>query len=108
MNVCITRAKSLLIMVGNPETLMRNDLWNSFIHFCKANGAFCGEPFSLKKLTYEEENLLQDLNNFVAQLTVTESADDLRLPEIEKNEKLKVLEERMAKLQMLMQKVDLR
>ncbi|KAG4069838.1 hypothetical protein HA402_009545 [Bradysia odoriphaga] len=38
-NVMITRAKSLLIVVGNPHLLSQDENWSKFIHFCLRNGA---------------------------------------------------------------------
>ncbi|XP_037051434.1 putative helicase mov-10-B.1 [Bradysia coprophila] len=38
-NVMITRAKSLLIVVGNPHLLSQDKNWSKFIHFCLRNGA---------------------------------------------------------------------
>ena len=58
MNVVLTRAKCLLIIVGNPETLQKDKNWNSFIHFCNDNKACVGERFKLKKMTDEEEKLV--------------------------------------------------
>ncbi|CRK91068.1 CLUMA_CG004756, isoform A [Clunio marinus] len=43
LNVCITRAKSLLILIGNGDTLKQNPLWNSFLQFCEANDGCVGK-----------------------------------------------------------------
>lgn len=42
MNVAITRAKGLLIVIGNADTLEKNDDcdWREFINFCKSKGNF--------------------------------------------------------------------
>ncbi|CAO1441395.1 unnamed protein product, partial [Diamesa tonsa] len=37
LNVALTRAKSLLIVLGNPETLYRNHYWREFIRYCRYN-----------------------------------------------------------------------
>lgn len=42
LNVALTRAKSLLIVMGNPETLYRNHYWREFIRYCSANKAIVG------------------------------------------------------------------
>lgn len=34
-NVAVTRAKSLLIVIGNPNILRHNNSWHAFIDFCK-------------------------------------------------------------------------
>ncbi|CAO1439308.1 unnamed protein product [Diamesa serratosioi] len=42
LNVALTRAKSLLIVMGNPETLYRNHYWREFIRYCSRNNAIVG------------------------------------------------------------------
>ncbi|GAB0097443.1 hypothetical protein DMENIID0001_130800 [Sergentomyia squamirostris] len=37
LNVALTRAQGLLIVVGNMNTLQKDDLWCEFIDFCKEN-----------------------------------------------------------------------
>ncbi|XP_039449832.1 putative helicase MOV-10 [Culex pipiens pallens] len=39
INVSLTRAQALLIVVGDPGTLERIDHWRSFIRYCRENGA---------------------------------------------------------------------
>ncbi|XP_037051435.1 putative helicase mov-10-B.1 [Bradysia coprophila] len=39
-NVMITRAKSLLIVVGNPDLLSQDENWSKFIKFCLRSGCF--------------------------------------------------------------------
>ncbi|XP_055625196.1 putative helicase mov-10-B.1 isoform X2 [Toxorhynchites rutilus septentrionalis] len=39
LNVALTRARALLIVVGNPVTLERNKQWKGFIAYCRDNGA---------------------------------------------------------------------
>ncbi|CAL7951987.1 unnamed protein product [Xylocopa violacea] len=43
-NVAITRAKSLLIIVGNPSVLCKDKHWNTLWKYCKANNACNTEP----------------------------------------------------------------
>lgn len=64
----LTRAKSLLIIVGNPETLQKDALWRKFINFCSQNNAFAGEPFKQKTLTDVEEESVSKLTNAFNQL----------------------------------------
>uniref|UniRef100_A0A672GX04 RNA helicase n=1 Tax=Salarias fasciatus TaxID=181472 RepID=A0A672GX04_SALFA len=40
LNVALTRAKALLIVVGNPDTLQTNEQWKTFIDFCKEKGGY--------------------------------------------------------------------
>ncbi|XP_055628898.1 putative helicase MOV-10 [Toxorhynchites rutilus septentrionalis] len=39
MNVALTRARALLIVVGDPTTLERNTHWKKFIAYCRKNKA---------------------------------------------------------------------
>ncbi|XP_043967053.1 putative helicase mov-10-B.1 [Gambusia affinis] len=41
-NVAVTRAKALLIVVGNPLMLSSDPTWASFIEYCKDEGGYCG------------------------------------------------------------------
>lgn len=43
LNVSLTRAKYLMIVVGNPVTLLQDPCWAKFIGYCRNNGAFTGE-----------------------------------------------------------------
>ncbi|ELU10294.1 hypothetical protein CAPTEDRAFT_119799 [Capitella teleta] len=42
-NVAVTRAKALLIMIGNPIILRHDEHWGSMIEYCLSNGSFLGE-----------------------------------------------------------------
>lgn len=46
-NVAMTRAKELLLVVGNAETLMVDPNWRSFYLFCVRNGAYQGPKIGL-------------------------------------------------------------
>ncbi|XP_024941215.1 putative helicase MOV-10 [Cephus cinctus] len=39
-NVALTRAQALLIVVGNPYLLGKDDNWQSFIGYCRDNGGY--------------------------------------------------------------------
>ncbi|KAM9320258.1 helicase MOV-10 [Gastrophryne carolinensis] len=41
-NVAITRAKALLILVGNPVILSKDPYWSRFLKFCSDKGGSCG------------------------------------------------------------------
>jgi helicase MOV-10 len=43
-NVAITRAKALLIVVGQPEVLAVDRHWRALIASCVTKGAYCGHP----------------------------------------------------------------
>lgn len=44
-NVAVTRAKSLLIVVGNPHTLSKDPCWRRLLQFCVRKRAYKGVPF---------------------------------------------------------------
>lgn len=43
LNVALTRAKALLIVIGNPETLGKNVFWQQFIQMCSTKKAIVGK-----------------------------------------------------------------
>lgn len=47
LNVAITRAKGLLIVVGDPNLLSRDEHWRLFIKYCMDNQCMAGEKFIL-------------------------------------------------------------
>jgi superfamily I DNA and/or RNA helicase len=42
LNVSITRAKALMIIVGNPQLLYVDRCWRSVIKYCTDKGSFVG------------------------------------------------------------------
>ena len=44
-NVATSRAKSLLIVVGNPKLLQKDETWKRFINYCLNNQAVVGDSF---------------------------------------------------------------
>ncbi|XP_076596549.1 LOW QUALITY PROTEIN: putative helicase mov-10-B.1 [Chaetodon auriga] len=55
-NVAMTRAKALLIVVGNPSALTKDDTWKQFIMYCKDKGGYTGFAHA-----EEDEDLLMNL-----------------------------------------------
>ncbi|XP_063811452.1 helicase MOV-10 isoform X2 [Pseudophryne corroboree] len=53
-NVAITRAKALLILVGNPVILRNDPNWSWFLRFCTDKGGYSGVDM----------NILEDLDDF--------------------------------------------
>ncbi|NXD26131.1 SDE3 helicase, partial [Spelaeornis formosus] len=53
LNVAITRAKALLIVVGNPTVLSKDQHWHRFLRYCKEQGGYTGYP-------YEDESTAED------------------------------------------------
>ncbi|XP_005510438.2 helicase MOV-10 [Columba livia] len=61
LNVAITRAKALLIVVGNPAVLSKDHHWQRFLRYCKEEGGYTGYP-------YEEESPAEDEDGLAANL----------------------------------------
>ncbi|XP_073906849.1 helicase MOV-10 isoform X3 [Castor canadensis] len=61
-NVAVTRAKALLIVVGNPLLLGQDPDWKTFLEFCKENGGYTGCPFPAKLDLQQEQNSLLGLS----------------------------------------------
>ncbi|XP_009072773.1 PREDICTED: putative helicase MOV-10, partial [Acanthisitta chloris] len=55
-NVAITRAKALLIVVGNPAVLSKDPHWQRFLRYCRDEGGYTGYPYT------DEDSLTNDLN----------------------------------------------
>lgn len=56
LNVSLTRAQSLLIIVGNSATLQKCLIWNKFIAYCHNNQAIVGDSLSLNEDALNDEN----------------------------------------------------
>jgi helicase MOV-10 len=55
-NVAVTRAKTLLIVIGCPQVLaMDKENWFPFLQYCHENGSWCGEEWDPKEATSPEE-----------------------------------------------------
>lgn len=52
-NVATTRAKALLIVVGNPIILDKDPNWSRFLKYCSDNGGYTGFP-------YQEDYMAED------------------------------------------------
>ncbi|XP_067141003.1 putative helicase mov-10-B.1 [Centruroides vittatus] len=55
-NVALTRAKALLIIVGNPFILSKDKNWNRLLEYCCDNKSYCGAPY-----VYNTNNEIGDL-----------------------------------------------
>ncbi|XP_071805215.1 putative helicase MOV-10 isoform X3 [Asterias amurensis] len=61
LNVAVTRAKALLVLVGNPYMLCKDDNWNNFLRYCMENNAYTGCHFEEDE--DELEAIIQRLDN---------------------------------------------
>uniref|UniRef100_A0A8C8SHY1 RNA helicase n=1 Tax=Pelusios castaneus TaxID=367368 RepID=A0A8C8SHY1_9SAUR len=59
-NVAITRAKALLIVVGNPDVLSQDPHWAMFLRYCMDNGGYTG--YRSGAADGEEETLAEELS----------------------------------------------
>ncbi|KAM6237092.1 helicase MOV-10 [Porphyrio hochstetteri] len=59
LNVAITRAKALLIVVGNPAVLSKDHHWQRFLRYCREEGGYTGYPY--EEETPAEDGLAADL-----------------------------------------------
>ncbi|KAJ8386394.1 hypothetical protein AAFF_G00170990 [Aldrovandia affinis] len=67
-NVAMTRARALLIVVGNPLILNQDPTWGRFISYCAEQMGYTG-------FDYASEEGEQDLMESLAALTIKEEAD---------------------------------
>lgn len=74
------------------------------MHFCKANDGCCGEPFSLTRLTQEEQKVQEELNSIFAQESIDE---EMEMRAIEKGNELQAIQERLEKVKKLVEKMNL-
>eukprot|EP00172_Hildenbrandia_rubra_P001779 Plantae.Rhodophyta-Hildenbrandia_rubra.ctg23729.p1 GENE.Plantae.Rhodophyta-Hildenbrandia_rubra.ctg23729~~Plantae.Rhodophyta-Hildenbrandia_rubra.ctg23729.p1 ORF type:complete len:743 (+),score=108.94 Plantae.Rhodophyta-Hildenbrandia_rubra.ctg23729:225-2231(+) len=56
MNVAITRAQALLIVVGNPDVLASNKNWRALIRYAVENGAYTGDVREPEELFLDEDD----------------------------------------------------
>nr|CAD7430653.1 unnamed protein product [Timema monikensis] len=59
-NVAMTRAKSLLIVVGNPNILQCDYYWHQLLNYCHKNNAYRGVKFPLHKKS-PVDRLIKDM-----------------------------------------------
>ena len=71
-NVAITRAKALLIVVGNPFLLEKDKNWYELIKFCMDNGGYTGCRFELG----ERDDINVDVDNALKGIASMKVVDD--------------------------------
>jgi hypothetical protein len=67
-NVALTRAQSLLIMIGNPFTLENDSNWNSMIEYVVDGGGYVGVDYTKRSQRSNQdvlaiENLFNGIHN---------------------------------------------
>ncbi|KAI4522633.1 P-loop containing nucleoside triphosphate hydrolase protein [Schizophyllum commune Loenen D] len=71
-NVSVTRAKALLIIIGDPNVLALDPLWSSFLHYIHANGGWTGSPSWDEVAPQDGQTLAQgaieDMNDFTRRM----------------------------------------
>lgn len=55
LNVALTRAQALLIIVGNPHILGTDPFWRSVLQYCVKNKAYVGCDLPSQYLELEQE-----------------------------------------------------
>lgn len=64
MNVAMTRAKALLIVVGDPNVLAEDRHWWRLLKHCYDNGAYTGAPFNFQRndMSSVDDNIARALS----------------------------------------------
>jgi len=70
LNVSVTRAKRLLVVIGNLQTLFKNDMWRSFLGLAPEMRTFAWQNGGLMPLAAECQSLLQAAQDEVSKLEV--------------------------------------
>ncbi|KAK2998741.1 hypothetical protein RJ639_024663 [Escallonia herrerae] len=58
-NVAITRARSLLVIVGNPHIVSKDPYWHKLLWYCADNKSYQGCPLPERQHYAEEEPILE-------------------------------------------------
>ncbi|XP_026271678.1 putative helicase mov-10-B.1 isoform X1 [Frankliniella occidentalis] len=56
-NVAVTRARSLLVIVGNPNVLQHDKCWRALLQHCVDNDAYTGVPFQFETQKNIEDDI---------------------------------------------------
>lgn len=56
MPVAITRARSLLVVIGDPALLSLDPVWNEFLHYVRGGGGWRGVEYELPELDEDADD----------------------------------------------------
>mmetsp|Transcript_37107 Transcript_37107/g.63105 ORF Transcript_37107/g.63105 Transcript_37107/m.63105 type:complete len:280 (-) Transcript_37107:163-1002(-) len=74
LNVAMTRAENLFIVVGNPDVMWNDPCWRQWLRFCCRNGVWFGQ--GLEQWNQVASVSLKDMK-FVSMLDLTERPSDV-------------------------------
>ena len=59
LNVALTRARALLVILGNPHLLSRDPVWRLVLNFCVERGSYtgCDLPIEYESLTNDVDEM---------------------------------------------------
>eukprot|EP01038_Epipyxis_sp_PR26KG_P006640 gene6640-9114_t len=75
-NVSVTRAKALLIVVGNPFSLGKDDCWGSLFSFIHSRGGYIGCEWNPETFVFEMSQQRDELNELANQTIDGHDTDD--------------------------------
>ncbi|XP_062547272.1 putative helicase MOV-10 [Armigeres subalbatus] len=84
LNVSLTRAKSLMIVIGNMKTLEQDPLWEKFIAYCRQNNAIAQAYDSKQR---KDRKSLNSSSNFVKKTNKTNKSSSSTPTKTEKAKK---------------------
>lgn len=85
-NVAITRAKSLLVIIGNPHIVCQDPYWDKLLTYCSDNNSYQGCPLPEKQEQVDEKSDMTELLNSIGK-SMTESLNfmETKSHEVNKN-----------------------
>jgi len=81
-NVAITRAKALLIVVGNPHILSQDPDWSDLLEFARSKGCYTGCPYN-QDTDAEMDRLETKLHSLLVKDRREEEEEITRLTQME-------------------------
>ena len=81
-NVSITRAQSLVIIIGNPFMLKADENWEIFLKYLKDNKAWVNTSSSSSSSNSKTSSEYQELTALFDQIRIQKDGDGLLFPSI--------------------------